>query len=208
VSLGTRVYANRATLWREVARRAREVAACGRPVLIGTDSLLDSDALAAELAAAGVMHRVLNARHDHEEARIVAGAGQAGRVTVATNMAGRGTDIALGPSVAQRGGLHVICCQLNSARRIDRQLAGRGARQGDPGSVETMLALDAELAARYLPTALRRIAARLPARHGLLRRLAAAPQQLEERRQQLQRRRLFAADRELERRLAFGGRSE
>jgi preprotein translocase subunit SecA len=207
-ALGTRVFADRDTLWREVALRARVVAASGRPVLIGTDSPVDSEQLSAQLTAAGVLHQVLNARHDRDEARIVAGAGEAGRVTVATNMAGRGTDIVLGPGVAARGGLHVICCQLNSARRIDRQLAGRGARQGDPGSVESMLSLDAGLAARYLPQGLRSLGGRLPARHQALRWLAAAPQRLEERRQQLQRRRLLAADADIDRRLAFGGRRE
>ncbi len=208
LTLPTRVFSDRSTLWQAVALRAREVAATGRPVLIGTDSLADSDQLSAQLAATRVMHRVLNARFDREEARIVSGAGEAGRVTVATNMAGRGTDIVLGVGVAKRGGLHVISCQLNSARRIDRQLAGRGARQGDPGSVEVMLSLDTGLAARYLPAWLARAAAAAGEQHALQRLLAAVPQRLEERHQKLQRRRLLAADRDLERRLSFGGMTE
>ena len=94
---------------------------------------------------AGVPHRVLNARHVAEEAEIVAGAGQPGRVTVATNMAGRGTDIKLGEGVAKLGGLHVICTEVHDAKRIDRQLAGRCGRQGDPGSVQQYLAVDDEI---------------------------------------------------------------
>jgi preprotein translocase subunit SecA len=119
-----------------VTRRAVKLAAAGRPVLIGTDSVADSQTLAAFLRAAGADVAVLNAAHDAQEAQVVADAGRAGRITVATNMAGRGTDIALAPGVREAGGLHVLSCQHNLSRRLDRQLAGRCARQGDPGSVE------------------------------------------------------------------------
>jgi preprotein translocase subunit SecA len=93
----------------------------------------------------GIEHSVLNARHVEEEAAIVANAGQQGKVTVATNMAGRGTDIRLGPGVADLGGLHVICTELHEAQRIDRQLIGRCGRQGDPGTYRQFLALDDEI---------------------------------------------------------------
>ncbi len=208
VVLATRVFAERDALWRAVASRAGAVSAFGRPVLIGTDSLADSERLSRELAAAGVPHRVLNARFDHDEAQIVSQAGLSGRVTVATNMAGRGTDILLGPGVAARGGLHVISCQLNSARRIDRQLAGRCARQGDPGSVEFMLSLDAGLSEHCLPAWLRQLARAAGEQHAPRRLLLRAQQRLLERQHRLQRRRLLAADREMERRLAFGGFAE
>ncbi|HKX43020.1 MAG TPA: prepilin peptidase, partial [Burkholderiaceae bacterium] len=135
-TLPTRLFADRATLWAAVARRIVDMAGIGRPVLVGTDSVADSDELSRCLRAHGIEHAVLSARHDHIESAIVAGAGRRGAATVATNMAGRGTDIPLEDGVAELGGLHVICCQLNAARRIDRQLAGRCARQGDPGSVE------------------------------------------------------------------------
>lgn len=152
---GLRVVADEATKWRQVVMRVTELRAAGRPVLIGTDSVSASERLSHHLAQAGIDHRVLNARQDQIEAEIVAGAGGAGRVTVATNMAGRGTDIALGQGVAERGGLHVINCQLNAEARIDRQLHGRAARQGEPGSCETVLCLDEPLMAKRLPGTLR-----------------------------------------------------
>jgi preprotein translocase subunit SecA len=122
--------------WQAVTRRALSLAAAGRPVLIGTDSVADSHTLAQRLRDAGADVAVLNAAQDALEARTVADAGRAGRITVATNMAGRGTDIALADDARQAGGLHVLSCQHNASRRLDRQLAGRCARQGDPGSVE------------------------------------------------------------------------
>jgi preprotein translocase subunit SecA len=111
--------------------------AAGRPVLIGTDGVAETDALSQRLAQAGIAHRVLHALHDADEAAIVAGAGRAGSVTVATRMAGRGTDIVLDAAARAAGGLHVLNCQHNASARLDRQLLGRAARQGDPGSTET-----------------------------------------------------------------------
>ena len=131
-----RSFGTAAARWHAVARRAVKLAAAGRPVLIGTDSVADSQALARVLRGAGADVAVLNAAQDAQEAQVVADAGRAGRITVATNMAGRGTDIALAPGVREAGGLHVLSCQSNPSRRLDRQLAGRCARQGDPGSVE------------------------------------------------------------------------
>src|SRR5437588_3740455 len=117
----------------------------GRPVLIGTRSVEKSEKLSELLARAGVEHQVLNARQHEREAQIVALAGQRGRVTIATNMAGRGTDIKPDPEVVEAGGLHVLGTERHDARRIDRQLAGRAGRQGDPGSCQFFLALDDEL---------------------------------------------------------------
>ena len=149
--LGLRLFLNKDHLWQAVSERILELTRSGRPVLIGTDSIADSESLSAHLSRLGIAHQVLNARHDRQEAAIVAQAGQAGQVTVTTNMAGRGTDIPLSAEVAQRGGLHVISCQFNGIRRIDRQLQGRCARQGDPGSTETLLSLDAPLLRQHLP---------------------------------------------------------
>jgi hypothetical protein len=130
-----------------VARHSRQ----GRPVLVGTRSIAASEHLSGRLQAAGIAHQVLNAKQDEQEAGCVAHAGEAGQVTIATNMAGRGTDIKLDDAVRAAGGLHVILTELHDASRVDRQLAGRCARMGDPGSWEEILSLDDELPAG-LPT--------------------------------------------------------
>ena len=202
----TRLLASRDALWQMVAAQALQLSRAGRAVLIGTDSVADSESLSGVLQQAGLAHQVLNARHDLLEARIVAAAGAPGCVTVATNMAGRGTDIALDAAVAERGGLHVISCQHNSARRIDRQLIGRCARQGDPGSAQTLLTLEQPLIASLLPRWLSR---RLWP-HGmagpawLVALLVRLPQLLEERRQQAQREALQQQDALAERELLVG----
>ncbi len=128
-----------------VTARVQDLQVQGRPVLIGVDTVDAACMLSERLQAAGIAHQVLDARHDADEAAIVAFAGQPGAVTVATRMAGRGTDIALGAGVADRGGLHVLCCQDNPSARLDRQLVGRAARQGDPGSAEVWHALDVSI---------------------------------------------------------------
>jgi preprotein translocase subunit SecA len=138
-------------LWRAVREEARQVAASGRPVLVGTETVAHSEALSRVLAATGVPHQVLNARQDREESALVAAAGEPGRITVATSMAGRGTDIPLSPEVLKSGGLHVILCQLNASARIDRQFLGRAGRQGQPGSVHRMLSADFPLLQRWWP---------------------------------------------------------
>jgi preprotein translocase subunit SecA len=127
--------------WEAVAAHAAQVAATGRPVLIGTRSVDASEALSGVLHVCGVTHRLLNARQDAEEAAIVAQAGAPGVVTVATNMAGRGTDIKLDALARERGGLHVILTEFHDSARVDRQLFGRAARQGDPGSVQAIVSL-------------------------------------------------------------------
>jgi preprotein translocase subunit SecA len=131
--------------WAAVVEDAMEQLAAGRPVLIGTRSIDKSEHLAEQLVARGAAPTILNARHVEREAEIVAAAGQPGKLTVATNMAGRGTDIRLGPGVAELGGLHVICTELHEAQRIDRQLIGRCGRQGDPGTYRQFLALDDDI---------------------------------------------------------------
>jgi preprotein translocase subunit SecA len=149
--LGGRLVPDAAAKWTEVAKRAAGFIESGRPLLIGTQSVEASEALSAELTAHGLPHVVLNARQDAGEADIVARAGEPGRITVATNMAGRGTDIVLGPGVAEAGGLHVILTGYHDSKRIDRQLFGRSGRQGDPGSFESIVALDDELFQRFAP---------------------------------------------------------
>ena len=132
----------------------------GRPILIGTRSVDASERVSEALAAAEVAHRVLNARQDAEEAEIIAAAGLPGAVTVATNMAGRGTDIGLDPEAHRAGGLHVVLTEYHETPRIDRQLYGRAGRQGDPGSAQAITALDDELYLHHAPAAARAALAR------------------------------------------------
>jgi preprotein translocase subunit SecA len=139
------VLGNAETKWAAVVDEICAMHQSGRPVLVGTRSIDKSIHLSRLLEAKGIEHRVLNAHKIAEEAEIVARAGLRGKVTVATNMAGRGTDIKLGDGVAELGGLHVICTEMHDAARIDRQLCGRCGRQGDPGTYRQYLALDDEL---------------------------------------------------------------
>ena len=141
--------------WQAIAQEVRAEHAKGRPVLVGVRSVAASLELAGRLQDLPEV-QVLNALNHQHEAQIVAAAGQPGRVTLATHMAGRGTDIRLGEGVALRGGLHVIVAEINESARVDRQLAGRCGRQGDPGSVSTYYALDDALAERMLTPWLRR----------------------------------------------------
>jgi preprotein translocase subunit SecA len=138
----TRFFPTAEEKWSAVVARAGELRAQGRPVLIGTRSVDASETVSARLREAGLDHVVLNAAQDEDEAEIIAQAGQFGRLTVATNMAGRGVDIRLPQEVLALGGLHVILTERHDARRIDRQLEGRCGRQGDPGSTETLLSLE------------------------------------------------------------------
>lgn len=143
--LGESLFATEDEKWNAVVERIARFYASGRPVLVGTKSVSASEHLSEKLTTAGIPHVILNARQDKEEADIVSKAGQPGRVTVATNMAGRGTDIKLLPAVAKAGGLHVLATERHEAGRIDRQLYGRSGRQGDPGSFETLVSLEDDL---------------------------------------------------------------
>jgi preprotein translocase subunit SecA len=159
-------------------------------------------------------YNVLNARQDHEEAMIVAQAGQPGRITVATNIAGRGTDIRLPSEVIDNGGLHVILTEFHESARIDRQLFGRCARQGNPGTFECLVSLDDELFARFVPSVVRAFAATLMMRSGaaVSSRLGHAlrwlGQQNAERIHAKTRRETVERDRQLEKALAFAGQAE
>jgi preprotein translocase subunit SecA len=149
--LPLQLFPDSAALWQAVLAEAQALAAGGRAVLVGTETVAQSEALSAVLTGAGLSHRVLNARQDREESQLVAAAGQPGQVTVATSMAGRGTDIPCAPEVLAAGGLHVILCQANASPRIDRQFLGRAGRQGQPGSVQRMLAADFKLLRKWWP---------------------------------------------------------
>jgi preprotein translocase subunit SecA len=149
--LPDRVYATDDVKWAAIVEEIRRIHATGRPLLVGTRSVRASEHLAQLLWAVGLEPAVLNAVRHAEEAQVVAGAGQEGCITVATNMAGRGTDIKLGRGIAERGGLHVIATERHEAGRIDRQLFGRCARQGDPGTAQAIVSLEDELVRRHSP---------------------------------------------------------
>ncbi|UUO08807.1 preprotein translocase subunit SecA [Blastopirellula sp. J2-11] len=155
-----RVFGTEEAKWEAIIEEIRELHAIGRPILIGTRTIEKSEHLAKLLEAEGIAHEVLNARHVAIEAEIVARAGAPGKVTVATNMAGRGTDIKLSQEIKDLGGLHVICTELHDSARIDRQLVGRCGRQGDPGSVRQYMSLDDDcLRIGYGPIRAKKLAA-------------------------------------------------
>jgi preprotein translocase subunit SecA len=139
------VYKTKREKYNAVIKEIKEVHAKGRPILVGTISVEVSELLSRMLKREGIIHSVLNAKFHQQEAEIVARAGQRGAVTIATNMAGRGTDIKLGEGVATLGGLHVLATERHESRRIDRQLRGRCARQGDPGSSHFFISLEDDL---------------------------------------------------------------
>lgn len=207
------VYATAEARWRAVLNRIREMHEIGRPVLVGTRSVAASEHLSRLLSSHRLPHQVLNARQDQEEAQIISQAGQKGRITVATNMAGRGTDIRLAPGVAELGGLHVLATERHEASRIDRQLFGRGGRQGDPGSFEIMTSLEDELVVDYYGDGAGSAALKLFRRHDRLPGWAAAPvvrwaQKAAELHHSSTRRDLLKLDDNLGDMLAFTGRSE
>ncbi len=139
------IYKNEAAKYRAVVKEINEMHELGRPVLVGTISIDVSEKISAMLKKSKVEHEVLNAKHHEREAEIIAGAGQLGKVTIATNMAGRGTDIKLGSGVVEVGGLHILGTSRHESRRIDNQLRGRSGRQGDPGSSRFFLSLEDDL---------------------------------------------------------------
>ena len=139
------IYKTKRAKYKAVADAVANIHAKGQPVLIGTTSIVQSEQLSATLHKRGIEHSVLNAKYHEKEAEIIADAGQMGAVTIATNMAGRGTDIVLGEGVKELGGLHIIGTERHESRRIDNQLRGRAGRQGDPGSSRFYLSLEDDL---------------------------------------------------------------
>jgi len=144
-----RIYTEEAEKWAGVVDEIKRVHATGRPILVGTRSVISSQKVADLWREEGLSFQLLNAVHLLEEAQIIAAAGEHGRITIATNMAGRGTDIKLGDGVAELGGLHVIGTERHESGRVDRQLIGRCGRQGDPGSARMFVSLEDELMRRH-----------------------------------------------------------
>ncbi len=211
--LPDQVYVTAEEKWAAVVDTLRRLQAEGRPVLVGTRSVSASEHLSELLSAAGLAHQVLNARQDQEEAEVIARAGERGRITVATNMAGRGTDIRLAPDVAELGGLHVLATEYHDARRIDRQLFGRCGRQGDPGSFQVIVSLEDEIVHEFFKGHAARLGGRfrqsggpLPAWLGGL--LVSVAQRAAERHHGGVRRELLRIDDQLGDLLAFTGRGE
>ena len=139
------IYKNQEAKYRNIVREIKARHESGQPILVGTVSIDVSEKISGMLSKEGIPHDVLNAKQHEREAEIVAGAGQKGRVTIATNMAGRGTDIKLGEGVRELGGLHILGTSRHESRRIDNQLRGRSGRQGDPGSSRFYLSLEDDL---------------------------------------------------------------
>ncbi|MBF0097329.1 MAG: preprotein translocase subunit SecA [Magnetococcales bacterium] len=212
--LPTRYFADADSRWQAVVAAVRERAIAGQAVLVGTRSIAASELLADYLQAAGIAHRLLNAKQDHAEAALIGQAGLSGRVTIATNMAGRGTDIRPEASVLRAGGLHVILTEGHDNARVDRQLVGRCARQGDPGSAQSFLAMDDTLCVQGVQVFGAKFAKILKAqpRSPLWQWLAAGLYRLAqwrtERGQSQIRRRLLKADFQMRRALSFSGKME
>ena len=200
---GERVLADTAQKLQAVVDEVERVHATGRPVLLGTRSVESSEDLSVLLTERNLFHQVLNAVRHEEEASIVAQAGQKGAITIATNMAGRGTDIKLGPGVAKLGGLHVVSVERNDSKRIDRQFVGRAGRQGDPGSAVGFAALDDVLIKRYGT----RLAKRLATSSNAVRsRLLDRAQRRAQRMGKTQRQQVMKSDDQLTEQLGFAGR--
>lgn len=153
-SWSEKMYVDQDSKLRAMGAEIRQLHRAGRPVLVGLRSVEETEKVSRLLEAEGVPHQVLNAVRHQQEAQIISLAGQEGRVTLATNMAGRGTDIRLGPGVKERGGLHVIAAEKQDSSRIDRQLVGRCGRQGEPGSFRFFLSLEDDLVRRFGPSGL------------------------------------------------------
>ncbi len=210
VDLPDRLFPNVESKWAAVADEVVRRHATGQPVLIGTRSIAASESVAARLRLRGLKPAVLNATRHQEEAQIVAAAGQKGQITIATNMAGRGTDIELGPGVRELGGLHVIATERHESGRIDRQLFGRAGRQGDPGSAQAFISTDDELLKRYagarICTLLQTAAQRgLPGSGRLAQWAVKRAQDTAQRRAFLQRQQVLQQDDWLEQALSFAG---
>jgi preprotein translocase subunit SecA len=194
--------------WQAVVEAIAARHARGQPVLVGTRSVGASDHLAKLLEERRIPFKLLNARQDRDEAEIVARAGEPGCVTVATNMAGRGTDIRLAPGVAELGGLHVIATELHDAARIDRQLYGRCARQGDPGSYEALVAFEDDLVKAFASPVHRTLARGSAVSRSLGAAVFRLAQRRAERSHSRARRDLLDLDDYLGNILAFSGRGE
>jgi preprotein translocase subunit SecA len=204
------VFSNSDKKWNSVLKKIINRHKTGQPILVGTRSVQASEKLASMLEQEGLAFNLLNAVKSKEEARIIAEAGEMGKITIATNMAGRGTDIKLGRGVAERGGLHVITTERHKSGRIDRQLFGRCARQGDTGSCQAFISIEDELPRNIVSKIIRRrlsaaIEKDIPLSKYISKSLILFSQKIFERRAFLQRRNVLRMDTWLEDSLSFTG---
>ena len=211
--LAERIYRNEDLKHQALLDRVGELYQQGRPLLIGTCTVEESEQVSQWLQQVEISHRVLNAKQDQHESEIIAQAGQPQAITVATNMAGRGTDISLAEGVAELGGLHVIALSRNASGRVDRQLYGRCARQGDPGSAEAILSLQDPALEQYYSSAMIKLLTKFcpgnkPIPNFIGKLILRLPQQRNEKEQNLIRKMLMKQDRQLRRVLAFSGKFE
>ncbi|NNJ92581.1 MAG: preprotein translocase subunit SecA [Gammaproteobacteria bacterium] len=211
--LRSEVYLTAEEKWNAVIDSVRRLHAEGRPILVGTRSVEASEHVSGLLFANGLVHHILNARQDQDEAEVISRAGERGRITVATNMAGRGTDIKLAPGVAEIGGLHVLATEFHDSRRIDRQLFGRCGRQGDPGSYQVIVSLEDEVFFEWIKKNTHRLrkffprqGVSLPGWYGIP--LARWVQNVAENRNSRIRQQLLKMDQQLSDLLSFTGRGE
>jgi preprotein translocase subunit SecA len=208
-----KIFETESEKWEYIASRVEQLFNEGSPVLLGTRSVAASEKASSYLDLRGVPHRVLNARQDKAEAEIIAGAGQVAQVTIATNMAGRGTDIHIAEAACITGGLHVVLTERHHSQRIDRQLAGRCARQGDPGSFEAVLSMEdaliKEMGTSFTKWLFRIFKGSPPKLRGQIGRLLfCVTQKKVVASQSRVRRQLFKSDRQIGDILSFSGRSE
>ncbi len=204
---GLRLFTNEAAKWRNIVRAVQRIHTTGQPILAGTRSVHASEQLSERLGLLSLPHKVLNARRHAEEAQIIAAAGESAVLTVATNMAGRGTDIRLTTTAREAGGLCVVATELHESARVDRQLAGRAGRQGDPGDNITFASLEDQLFQSHGNWAARAVIKLLPTNCELpsvvAGPLAAMAQQKAQRRAAAQRWAVIVADEQLDESLAF-----
>jgi preprotein translocase subunit SecA len=203
VSAPEQIFPTLAGKMQAIVKRIVAIHATGRPILVGTRTVQASEDLAALLRAEGIAPQVLNATRIQEEAIIISLAGQPGQITIATNMAGRGTDIKLGTGVAAAGGLCVLAVERHESGRVDRQLIGRCARQGDPGASESFASMEDELILKYAPSSLRKLLQRVPS---LAPKIFDRAQRNAQRQAYRQRTQVLEADTWMEQSLSFAGK--
>ena len=212
-SFDTWLYSNEQYKWAACIRRIKQLNKLNRPVLIGTRTVSESEYLSELLTENSLEHQVLNARHTKKEAEIIANAGKSSSIIVATNVAGRGTDIVLDTKSKETGGLHVILVEQNDAQRIDRQLFGRCARQGAPGSFEVLLSIEGQMIQQFYPQFVLDFTQKFVSRFGVFplwlgKKMIRLPQLMIEKKQRRTRYALLKSDEQLGKLLSFAGKQE
>ena len=205
-----KVFATSEQKWDSIVDEIKHIHKTKRPILIGTRNIKESETLAERLSGYGLSYNLLNANRHEEEAGIILVAGEEEKITIATNMAGRGTDIKLGSGVKEIGGMHVIATEKHESGRIDRQLFGRCARQGDPGSASAFISLEDELIQRFVPVIVRNrikqtMNLKIPGSKSITKRMLNTTQRASQRFAYIQRKSVLKMDNWLEESLSYTG---